>query len=338
MMHYFEDPSPVYDLYWKFASERLRIYYLRLSGERAPWTKDEVMSTYRFTNVFRAADRTSQYLIKNVIYDDKHRSPEDICLRILLFKMFNSIDTWTFLESQFGDVNTKTFSVERYGSALLRRQDEKTPLYSSAYIMPSGKTSFGYKRKALNHLSLVQLMLDTRVSLAIARAKSLRDVYGFLVSYPVMGRFLSYQICIDLNYSELCDFDENSFVVAGPGAISGVVKCFGKGSACLAERLIHLTMESQSREFYSRGLEFDGLFGRPLHLVDCQNLFCEVNKYARVAMPNVEGTDGRGCIKRKYRGEANPLPIPFFPPKWGLNERVGTCMKKLTTSEHCSIN
>src|SRR5258707_9985183 len=40
---------------------------------------------------------------------------------------------------------------------------------------------------------------------------------------------------------------------------------------------------------------------RRLQLIDCQNLFCEVDKYARVAHPNIAGRTGRTRIKQKFR-------------------------------------
>ena len=43
--------------------------------------------------------------------------------------------------------------------------------------------------------------------------------------------------------------------------------------------------ENQEDEFARRGIEFQTLWGRPLQLIDCQNLFCEVDKYARVYHP-----------------------------------------------------
>src|SRR5665213_109406 len=46
-------------------------------------------------------------------------------------------------------------------------------------------------------------------------------------------------------------------------------------------------------QFSRLGLKFRSLFGRPLQLIDCQNLFCEVDKYARYAHPEVIGVTGR---------------------------------------------
>ncbi|MEO8686056.1 MAG: nucleotide kinase domain-containing protein [Devosia sp.] len=59
----------VYETYWRFAAERQRIFFKRLNGGVYPWSEDPILNEYKFTNVYRAADRVSQYLIKNVIYD-----------------------------------------------------------------------------------------------------------------------------------------------------------------------------------------------------------------------------------------------------------------------------
>lgn len=103
-----------------------------------------------------------------------------------------------------------------------------------------------------------------------------------MLSYPTIGKFLAYQYAIDINYSELCDFSEMSFVVAGPGAQSGIEKCFSLNKYCY-EDIIKYMADNQNEEFRKRGLEFKTLFGRPLQLIDCQNLFCETDKYSRVA-------------------------------------------------------
>src|SRR5262249_48644880 len=60
-----------------------------------------------------------------------------------------------------------------------------------------------------------------------------------------------------------------------------------------------------------------------LQLIDCQNLFCEVDKYARVRHPDVGGASGRTRIKQRFR--AHPDPIEYwYPPKWGINDAAAT--------------
>src|SRR4051794_37849562 len=60
--------TPVVDTYWRFAAARQAIYEARLAGAPAPWSDDPVLQAFRFTNVYRAADRVSQFLISEVIY------------------------------------------------------------------------------------------------------------------------------------------------------------------------------------------------------------------------------------------------------------------------------
>jgi len=79
----------VFDTFWKFAAERQRIYEKRVKGQPAPWTTDKILQDYKFTNPFRACDRVSQYLIRNVIYEPTASTDaEEIVFRILLFKLF----------------------------------------------------------------------------------------------------------------------------------------------------------------------------------------------------------------------------------------------------------
>ena len=79
--------------------------------------------------------------------------------------------------------------------------------------------------------------------------------------------------------------------------------------------------ESQEEEFRRLGLDFPSLWGRPLQLIDCQNLFCETDKYARIAHPEVSGKSGRTRIKQHFRPIARPITY-WYPPKWGINDRI----------------
>ena len=88
------------------------MYERRLRGEPEPWTDDPVLASFRFTNTFRAADRVSQYLIRNVIYRGPGE-PDEVLFRILLFKFFNKVETWELLERELGPVELGAFSPDR---------------------------------------------------------------------------------------------------------------------------------------------------------------------------------------------------------------------------------
>ncbi|HEV2187580.1 MAG TPA: nucleotide kinase domain-containing protein, partial [Stellaceae bacterium] len=76
-------PTAVFDSYWRFAAERQAIFVRRLAGMPAPWTDDPILARHRFTNAYRAADRVSQFLIREVIYGDgRSRTPRETLFRV----------------------------------------------------------------------------------------------------------------------------------------------------------------------------------------------------------------------------------------------------------------
>lgn len=187
--------------------------------------------------------------------------------------------------------------------------------------MASGREAFGYSLKHRNHLSLLDLMIKDDVPSKILEMNSMEQVYNMLITYPTIGKFLAYQYCIDLNYSDLTNFSENDFVVPGPGAIDGLKKCFEDYSIFKEPDLIRYITEIQEQEFNRLGICFRNLWGRPLQLIDCQNLFCEVGKYARVAHPEIDGVSDRKRIKQIFRPASKSIDY-WYPPKWGINEKI----------------
>jgi hypothetical protein len=209
----------------------------------------------------------------------------------------------------------------QYDRVLTAALERGQTIYSAAYIMPSGSRKLGSTRKHRSHLQLLEHMMEDRTPDRIAAARSMRDAFNILVSYPMIGDFLAYQYVTDLNYSELCDFSEMEFVVPGPGSLDGISKCFSSLGGLNETDIIKLVTERQVEEFERLGLNFESLWGRPLQLIDCQNLFCEISKYARVRHPQVNGIANRTRIKQKYRPNCDVIEY-WYPPKWNLNERI----------------
>jgi hypothetical protein len=232
-----------------------------------------------------------------------------------MFKLFNRIETWEILLKELGDIAWSEYSFERYDRVLSTALEQGLRIYTAAYIMPTGGKS---DRKHRHHLRLLETMMEDNVPGKIQESRTMHDAFELLKSYPSVGDFLAYQFMTDLNYSELLNFSEMEFVKAGPGAKDGIRKCFAETGSYSPEDLIRWMVDTREAQFARLEIRFRNLWGRNLQLIDCQNLFCEVGKYARSAHPEIAGISGRTRIKQCFRPSSNKLDY-FFPPKWGIN-------------------
>ena len=69
--------------------------------------------------------------------------------------------------------------------------------------------------------------------------------------------------------------------------------------------------DHQDEEFKRLNLYF-----KRLQLIDCQNIFCELDKYCIQAVPELKSN--RVKIKKKYTPKSTPISY-FYPLKWKLN-------------------
>ena len=311
----------IFQHYFYFVEERMRIFWNKYESIK-PWTSDKILKVYKFTNVYRAMDRVSQYLIRNVIYNNHTFTDEDILLRILVFKIFNKPDTWEYIEDRVGLITVKNFDLQRINKALLELKQVQ-PIFNNAYMM-TGTHSL-YNHLNFKHekwlLMVKREMIDKSILKMIIDSKSLSEVYKHLRGCSFIGNFLAYQYAIDMNYSNVIHFSENSFVKAGIGAIRGIKKCFEPlGKKDNYEDAIRYTQENFDKCTNKYGYtEFKPLFGRKPTLIDLQNCFCETDKYLRAKMPELQVDNKR--IKQKYKEKNKSIEL-FFPPKWNVNKEI----------------
>jgi alpha-glutamyl/putrescinyl thymine pyrophosphorylase clade 1 len=323
-----------FDTYWQFATLRQEVFFNKINNSAPPWTSNPILNTYKFCNAYRASDRVSQYLIKNIIYDEnRSKNEEEILFRILLFKIFNKIETWQYLENKVGSyIALSNFNFNIYSNILEEAMSSGYAIYTSAYMSCASK-EFGYDKKHQNHLKLIEKMVfQDKIITRIVKAKKLEEIFYIIQEYPLLGKFMAYQLAIDINYSEIINFDENSFTIAGPGAERGINKCFIDTEGKNYSEIILWMTENQEQEFQRLGLNFQSLWGRPLQAIDCQNLFCETDKYCREAFPELKSN--RKKIKSKFTSNFQPIDY-FYPPKWRINNLVKeTLAKRLSHLEH----
>jgi hypothetical protein len=307
-----------FQLYWHFASERQRIFYRRLEDSRGPWTADPILTHFKFCNTFRVADRVTQDLLGAAIYSDDAQTlaPIDRIFRTIVYRFFSKPSTWQFLDSAFGILSVGSYNEEGFRRQLDGWLEDGHRLYTGAFILCATQ-AYGYQRKHYNHAALFADLArdDGAILRSLAEAPNLEAVYQKLRELPLIGKFMAYQIAIDLNYGPDLNFSESSFVAAGPGAERGLRKCFTSFGRETPESLIQWIAGHQEELAAHYGEEAPTLFGRPLQSIDCQGLFCETDKYCRVALPELRSARSR--IKATFTPDPNRVTF-MAPPKWNL--------------------
>src|SRR4051812_37444375 len=86
--------SPI-DRFTYWISERHNIFKKRRAGKPAPWTDDEILQGYFFTNPYRENDKTTAWFrerVRNPLRDSHH-----VIMATVIFRWFNLISTGEML-------------------------------------------------------------------------------------------------------------------------------------------------------------------------------------------------------------------------------------------------
>lgn len=212
-----------------------------------------------------------------------------------------------------------SFDFKKFSNILEVAISSGQKIYNDAYISCANK-AFGYDRKHDNHLALIQKMFfEDKIYEKILSSKTMEEAFYIVRSYPLIGNFMAYQLVTDINYSNAVNFSEMEFTVAGPGSLRGIKKCFISTGNFSKEDIIRYMCHHQEQEFKRLGLNFKCIGNRPLQLIDCQNIFCELDKYLRQAVPTLKSN--RTKIKKKYVPKSQKIEY-IYPDKWKINDTL----------------
>lgn len=318
-------PNSNFKYYMYFIEERMNIFWLKQSGAKQPYTEDQILRNHKFTNVYRVLDRASQYLLKNVIYNGKHYSKEDMVFRILIYKHFNLPSTWDYLMTQFPDIDCSVPEKEMV-KALERAVEAGMTIYSNAYMITASfmrsepiMSRYGLTAGMPKYRSYMRLiykaLFEEGVMNQICESKTMQE--GFDAMFKIVGvaDFLAYQFVQDINYTEYFDFDDNSFCAAGPGTRRGIERTFDiEGKVDYAE-IVKWVQQNFKQLALFYGISFISLPNHLPTVADLSNCFCETDKYMRGLAPSDEKGEKR--IKQLFKENKNQIEF-VFPPKWNV--------------------
>lgn len=265
-------------IYW--ITERESIRLKKEAGEPLPWTDDEILQRYRFTNVRRMDDRVSRWLLDNW-YLPNYDHPNAL-IACALARFFNL----PFTLEQIG--YPLQWNPERVRRIVRYHQRRGRTVFNGAYIVRGneGVDKVGcvvnYTLQPLSKMS------------GIVDSSSMQRTWERLILVRGIGPFMAGQVVADLRRAATGDWkDRLKWAPKGPGSARGLNR--------LLERPVNAPIRQEEFAKHLRWLA--GLVGikvpteivNRLEMMDLQNVCCELDKYERVLW-------GEGRPKQRYPG------------------------------------
>ena len=206
--------------FFAYARERYRIKLKRDAGQSWPWTTDPHLREWRFTNIFREDDRTTQWFKENVREPLSKRFLEDptelnrnhIVESTIIFRWINRIQSGEEIKDLLLD---KWDSKEAF-----RRLDKLDVVFTGAFIVVGEP----YQSKLSGVLAAIDNARPYLPLMVPLWGKTLEGAWKDLITIPYIGGFGAHEIVQDLNYTPILDkaVDDCSWSHMGPGATRGM--------------------------------------------------------------------------------------------------------------------
>lgn len=260
-----------------FIKERWSIHVKRSAGEPPPWTKDEILATYRFTNVMRNDDRVTKYIHGTWLLPHQ----EDLPTTIFAMCLARTVNLPSMLE-ELGYPHK--WDPARFVKLMEARKAAGEHTYNNAYMINAVGAKKGQSKASYLAASVLGPVWTVRRQLAaVALAESsLRAFHArFMQCHGFGGGFMAAQVVADLKYIAPLNraTDWHTFAYSGPGSRRGLNRLCGRDvKARWNEEEWHATlMELRGLVLPKLPVEL-----RELSASDLQNCLCEVGKYWKV--------------------------------------------------------
>lgn len=265
--------------FMEFMIRREDLRIKKESGQPWPWSDDQILSTYKFTNVKRENDRTTRWMREFWTGPNELRPGGEIVFNCALFRYFGTSEFAAAAGWQrYWDPNALVALAKQ-------RQKEKKRVFTGAYIIPT----LGYrgsKAEAVAHLILTPLWDRRDVISRIAEESGRWEITAtYMRKLPGFGGtgFMTKEVLQDLMHTPVLGHakDRDTWCPAGPGARRGLNRIWGRPialnrseSACIDEMVELLDL---SRVYLPNHMP-------NLELHDIQFQLCEFDKYERVRL------------------------------------------------------
>lgn len=274
----------------KYIVERESIRVKKEAGEPRPWTKDKILDTYKFTNVFRIYDRTTQKLLELYTYATK--STDEVTL--LHCGIYRYFGTWEFAHD-LGWTEKITKGFFRHMALVAQtRLNAGVKTFTGAYVVTSGGRSEPKVNVVTRYLERLWFCADL-ITKKMHEARSWEAGYRELTKLEGFGGFgfmakevlQDYLLCRPGMWCK----DRNTWSPMGPGARRGINRLLGRPVNSPGNEVFFI---ADLIKVHGRvNVELVGTGIKPLTAHDVQFCLCEFDKYERTRL-------GQGHPRNRY--------------------------------------
>lgn len=280
----------------KFMLARHDIHLKREAGAAKPWTRDKILQSYRFCNVYRELDTVTIWVRKNI--REPFANHPNLWFMLCMARQINLPETLQEIMDE-GAWPVDKYDWKKVRKIMLARQARGDKLYTGAYMLNAhGTKPDDPKDKAF---FTTKLVLD---SVWKARKDlqpefeygTMKGAWGELLPFHGWGPFTAYEVVCDARFTRYGQKvswlqDAREWANAGPGAKRGLNRLQRREvRPVLAEAVALQEMQDLLRLIQPKWPDLPRLEMREI-----EHCLCEFDKYERTRL-------GEGRPRSTYPG------------------------------------
>lgn len=266
--------------------------HLRLVKEAGrspwPWSDDDILNTYKFTNVKRAHDKTTRLLVEEFYVPGLNDAPEIALLNCAMFRYFGTIEFARAVgwQEDFYPEHIKRVAKDRLAAG--------ARVFTGAYVITNQGIK-APKQDVVVDIFLKGIWENSSLLAQNAKDRKWRNVARQMQTIKGFGGtgFMTKEVLLDTMFTSFWPgpvLDRDDWCPAGPGARRGINRLLGRD--------LKVSMKEEGALYYMREIfalreSFWPNDWVKLELHDIQFQLCEFDKYERVRL-------GQGRPRSKY--------------------------------------
>lgn len=296
--------TPRIEAFRAYINERQTIFNKRAAGEKAPWTKDDILLNYRFCNVFREDDTVTVWVEENI------RKPfadhPNLWVMLAIARYINWPPTLAHLIT-YPDAwpSSENFDPKDLGQGLEEWSANNKKTYTGAYMIRAesdqSKEWYSWSKNRYIAEIVIGSLWEDRDDWEelLENNPTLEEVWDKFQqpTYRGFGPFMAYEVVTDLRHTRYCRNASDIYLWAnaGPGAIRGLNRLYGRPlnqqpkRAQTNDEMLKLMTE------LNEGMPEAFAHVEKFEMRDVEHNLCEFDKYERVRL-------GEGKPRSLYNG------------------------------------